>query len=105
MKKTGITGIFIVMLIAVVLIAACTQEQAPGPDTIVIKLQVLWRICHADTRHTGTGGDKGHVDPERLFIGREYHRAIRKEPETPEQFNSIVKVFIDNNFASYEVPV
>ena len=33
MKKTGITGIFIVLLIAVVLIAACTQEQAPGPET------------------------------------------------------------------------
>ena len=37
MKKTGITGIFVVLLIAVVMIAACTQVQEPGPDNIVIK--------------------------------------------------------------------
>jgi hypothetical protein len=37
MKKPEIMGIFVVLLIAVVMIAACTQVQEPDSNNIVIK--------------------------------------------------------------------
>ena len=101
MKKTGITGIFVVLLIAVVLIAACTQEQEPGPDTIVIKYKfyggfvmpthaIQELVVTKDTSTLTVYSSDGNIT-ERF-----------EKNLTPEQFNSIVKVFIDNNFASYE---
>jgi len=100
MKKTNITGIFVVLLIAVVLIAACIQEQEPGPDTIVIKYRfyggfvmpthaIQELVVTKDTSTLTVYSSDGNITER-------FEKAL-----TPEQFNSIVKVFIDNNFASY----
>jgi hypothetical protein len=100
MKKTGIPGIFIVLLIAVVMIAACTQAPEPGPDNIVIKYKsyggfvmptyaiqelVVTKNMSTLTVYSSDGN-----------ITERFEKNL-----TPEQFNSIVKVFTDNNFASY----
>ncbi len=100
MKKTGIPGIFVVLLIALVLIAACTQEQEPGPDTIVIKYKfyggfvmpthaIQELVVTKDTSTLTVYSSDGNITEQ-------FEKNL-----TPEQFNSIVKVFIDNNFASY----
>jgi hypothetical protein len=100
MKKTGIPGIFVFLLIVVVLIVACMQVQEPDSGNIVIKykfyggfvmptyaLQEL--VVTKDTStFTITAADGN--------ITEHFEKNL-----TPEQFNSIVKVFIDNNFASY----
>ena len=100
MKKPGIPGIFILLLIAVVMIAACTQEQEPGPDTIVIKYKsyggfvmptyaIQELVVTKDASTLTVYSSDGNVT-ERF-----------EKNLTPEQFNAIVKVFSDNNFASY----
>ena len=100
MKKTGITGIFVVLLIAVVMIAACTQVQEPGPDNIVIKYKfyggfvmpthaIQELVVTKDTSTLTVYSSDGNITEQ------------FKKNLTSEQFNSIVKVFIDNNFASY----
>ena len=100
MKKTGIPGIFVFLLIAVVMIVACMQAQEPDSGNIVIKykfyggfvmptyaLQEL--VVTKDTStFTITAADGN--------ITEHFEKNLTKE-----QFNSIVKVFIDNNFASY----
>jgi hypothetical protein len=100
MKKTGITGIFVVLLIAVVIIAACTQVQEPASDNFVIKYRFYGGFVmptHAiqdlvvtkDTSTLTVYSSDGNITEQ------------FKKNLTSEQFNSIVKVFIDNNFASY----
>jgi hypothetical protein len=100
MKKTGITGIFVVLLIAVVMIAACTQVQEPASDNIVIKYRfyggfvmpthaIQELVVTKDTSTLTVYSSDGNITEQ------------FKKNLTPEQFNSIVKVFLDNNFASY----
>jgi hypothetical protein len=100
MKKTGIPGIFMVLLITIVLIAACTQVQQPEPGNIVIKYKfyggfvmpthavqelVVTKDMSTLTVYAADGN-----------ITEQFEKNL-----TPEQFNGIVKVFFDNNFASY----
>jgi hypothetical protein len=100
MKKTGITGIFVVLLIAVVMIAACTQVQESASDNIVIKYRfyggfvmpthaIQELVVTKDTSTLTVYSSEGNITEQ------------FKKNLTPEQFNSIVKVFLDNNFASY----
>ncbi len=100
MKKPEIMGIFIVLLIAVVMIAACTQVPEPGPDNIVIKYKsyggfvmptyaIQELVVTKDTSILTVYSADGTIT-ERF-----------EKNLTPEQFNGIVKVFTDNNFASY----
>ena len=100
MKKPEIIGIFAVLLIAVVMIAACTQVQEPDNSNAVINVQILRWIRHADVRHTGTGGNKGHTTLTIIAADGNITERFEKNL-TKEQFNAIVKVFTDNNFASY----
>src|SRR5512139_2099407 len=100
MKKTGIPGMFVVLLIAVVLITACTQVQQPDSGNIVIKYRfyggfvmpthavqelVVTKDLSTLTVYAADGN-----------ITEQFEKNL-----TPEQFNGIVKVFFDNNFASY----
>ena len=97
MKKTGI---FIVLLIAVAMIAACTQVQEPNSENIVIKYKfyggfvmpthaIQELVLTKDTSTLTVYSSDGTIT-ERF-----------EKNLTPEQFISIVKVFTDNNFASY----
>ncbi len=100
MKKTGITGIFVVVLIAVVIIAACTQIQEPNSGNIVIKYRFYGGFVmptHAVQELVVTN------DTSTLTVfSADGNITERFEKNlTKEQFNGIVKVFIANNFASY----
>jgi hypothetical protein len=100
MKKTGITGIFVVVLIAVVMIAACTQIQEPNSGNIVIKYRFYGGFVmptHAIQELVVTN------DTSTLTVySADGNITERFEKNlTKEQFNGIVKVFIDNNFATY----
>jgi hypothetical protein len=100
MKKTGITGIFVVVLIAVVIIAACTQIQEPSSGNIVIKYRFYGGFVmptHAIQELVVTN------DTSTLTVySADGNITERFEKNlTKEQFNGIVKVFIANNFASY----
>jgi hypothetical protein len=100
MKNTEIPGIFVVLLIAVVMIAACTQVQEPDSSNIVIKYKfyggfvmptyaIQELVVTKDTStFTITAADG--------TITERFEKNL-----TPEQFNAIVRVFSDNNFASY----
>jgi len=101
MNKKRTSGIFAVLLVATALTAACTQAPAPGPGNAVITYRLYG----------------GFVMPEyaiqELVVTKDVARftiqssdgniTARSEKNlTPEQYNGIVRVFIDNNFASYD---
>ena len=100
MKKSEIIGIFVVLLIAVVMIAACSQVQEPDSGNAVITYRsyggfvtptyaIQELVVTKDTStFTITAADGN--------ITEKFEKNL-----TREQFNAIVKVFIDNNFASY----
>jgi hypothetical protein len=100
MKKTEIMGIFAVLLIAVALIAACTQVQQPDNANTVITYKFYGGFVmqtHAIqelvvTKDTATWTIKA-ADGN---ITERFEKNLTKE-----QFNAIVKVFTDNNFASF----
>jgi hypothetical protein len=100
MKKTGITGMFMILLIAVVLIAACTQAGEPDSGTIVIKYKLYGGFVmptHAVQELVVTKD----LSTLTVYAADGNITEQFKKNLTPEQFNSIVRVFIDNNFASY----
>ena len=88
------------LLIAVVMIAACTQIQEPNSGNIVIKYRFYGGFVmptHAIQELVVTN------DTSTLTVySADGNITERFEKNlTKEQFNAIVKVFIDNNFASY----
>ncbi len=101
MNKKRTSGIFAVLLVATALTAACTQAPAPGPGNAVITYRLYG----------------GFVMPEyaiqELVVTKDVARftiqsfdgniTARSEKNlTPEQYNGIVRVFTDNNFASFD---
>ena len=100
MKKTEIMGIFAVLLIAVAMIAACMQVQEPDTSNIVITYKFYGGFVMPTyaiqelvvTKDTATWTIKA-ADGN---ITERFEKNLTKE-----QFNDIVRVFIDNNFASY----
>ncbi len=100
MKKNAILGIFL-LLFATALFAACTQAPGPvqAPDTVITykfyggftlqthAIQELV-VTHDKAVFTIMSGD-GNVT-------QKYEKALTKD-----QFDSIVKVFADNNFDSF----
>jgi hypothetical protein len=100
MKNTELLGIFAILLIAGAMIAACMQVQEPDTSKAVITyrfyggfvmpsyaLQEL--VVTKDSATWTIMGSDGTIT-ERF-----------KKNITKEQFDGIVKVFADNNFASY----
>ena len=100
MKNTEILGIFTVMLIAVAMIAACTQVQQPDYSNAVITYKFYGGFIMPTyaiqelvvTKDTATWTIKA-ADGN---ITERFEKNLTKE-----QFNAIVKVFTDNNFTSY----
>ncbi|MDD1700855.1 MAG: hypothetical protein LUQ04_08700 [Methanoregula sp.] len=100
MKKTEIMGIFALLLITAAMIAACMQVQEPDSGNAVITYRFYGGFViqtHAIQELVVT------KDNATLTItaadGNITERFEKKL--TKEQFNAIVKVFSDNNFASY----
>ena len=100
MKNTEILGIFALLLIAVVMIAACTQVQEPDSSNIVIKYKFYGGFVMPTyaiqelvvTRDTSTFT----ITAADGNITERFEKNL-----TLEQFNAIVRVFSDNNFHSY----
>ena len=100
MNKTEITGIFAALLIAVAMIAACMQVQEPDNSNAVITYKFYGGFVMPEyaiqelvvTKDTATWTIKA-ADGN---ITERFEKNLKKE-----QFNSIVKVFMDNNFASF----
>jgi hypothetical protein len=100
MKKTGITGIFVVLLIAVVMIAACTQVQETDSGNAVITYRsyggfVMPTYAIQELVVTKDNATMTIIAADGNITKR-YQKNLAKE-----QYNGIVKVFSDNNFASY----
>jgi hypothetical protein len=100
MNKTEIIGIFTVLLIAVAMIAACMQVQEPDNSNAVITYKFYggfvmpaYAIQELEvTKDSATWTIKA-ADGN---ITERFEKNLTKE-----QFNAILKVFTDNNFASF----
>ena len=100
MKETRILVVFIVLLIAVAMIAACMQAQEPDSANAMITYRfyggfvmpsyaIQELVVTQDFATWTITGRDGNIT-ERF-----------KKNLTKEQFDGIVKVFVDNNFASF----
>jgi len=100
MKKPEIIGMFALLLIAVVMIAACTQVQQPDSGNIVIK----FRFYGGFVMQTYAIQELVVTKDKSTFTITAADGNITERFEknlTKEQYNGIVKVFSDNNFASF----
>jgi hypothetical protein len=100
MKNTELLGIFAILLIAGAMIAACMQVQEPDTSKAVITYRfyggfvmptyaIQELVVTKDSATWTITGSDGNIT-ERF-----------KKNMTKEQFDGIVKVFVENNFASY----
>ena len=100
MKKPETLGIFVVLLIAVVLIAACTQEQEPSPDNIVIKYKFYGGFVAPAYAVQELIVTKDNATFTVIAADGNITERFEKNL-TNEQYNAIIRVFTDNNFTSY----
>jgi hypothetical protein len=100
MKKPEITGIFALLLITAAMTAACTQVQEPDSGNAVITYKFYGGFViqtHALQELVVTK-DKATL----TITAADGNITERFEKNlTRERYNAIVKVFFDNNFASY----
>ena len=100
MKKTKIIGIFALLLITAAMIAACTQVQEPDSGNAVI----TYRFYGGFVMPAYAVQELVVTKDNATFTVMAADGTITERFEknlTREQFNAIVKVFLDNNFASY----
>ena len=100
MKKTEIMGIFALLLIAAAMIAACTQVQQPDTSNAVITYKFYGGFVMPTyaIQELVVTKDKATL----TIMAADGNITERFEKNlTREQYNAIVKVFFDNNFASY----
>lgn len=101
MKKITIMGLFALLLITSAMIAACTQVQEPDNSNAVITYKfyggfvapayaVQELVVTKDTSTFTIMAADGNITEK-------FEKNLTKE-----QYDAIVKVFVDNNFASYE---
>ena len=99
MKKTELAGIFALLVITAA-IAACVQTQEPDYSGAVIKYKFYGGFViqtHAIQELVVTQDNATlTITSADGNITERFEKALTKE-----QFNAIVKVFIDNNFDSY----
>ena len=92
MKKPEILGIFAVLLIAMAMIAACTQVQEPSPDNIVI----TYKFYGGFVTPTYAVQELVVTKDKATFTITAADGNITERFEknlTKEQYNAIVKVF------------
>jgi len=97
--KTEIMGIFAVLLIAVAMIAACTQVSEPDNSNAVITYKfyggfVMQTYATQELVVTKDTATWSIMAADGNLTGR-FEKNL-----TREQYDAIVKVFTDNNFAS-----
>ncbi len=100
MNALRIAGIFAALLIATALIAACTQTPAPGTGTAVITYKLYGGFVMPEYAIQELVVTKDAA----TFTIQSFDGNITARSEknlTPEQYNGIVRVFTDNNFASF----
>jgi hypothetical protein len=100
MKKTEIMGIFAVLLITVAMIAACMQVQEPDSGNAVI----TYRFYGGFVMPTYTIQELVVTKDKLTFTITAADGNITERFEknlTKEQYNAIIRVFADNNFASF----
>ena len=100
MKKTVIMGIFALLLITAAMIAACMQVEEPDSGDAVITYRFYGGFVmqtHAIQELVVTKDNATlTITAADGTITERFEKNV-----TREQFNAIVKVFFDNNFASY----
>jgi opacity protein-like surface antigen len=100
MKKTEILGIFAALLIAVAMIAACMQAQEPDNSKAVITYKFYGGFVMPSYAIQELVVTKDYATW--TITGRDGNITERFQKNlTNEQFDGIVKVFADNNFASF----
>jgi len=100
MKKSEIIGMFALLLIAVVMIAACMQVQEPDSGNAVITYRsysgfVMPTYAIQELVVTKDNSTMTIIAADGNITKR-YQKNLTKD-----QYNGIVRVFSDNNFASY----
>jgi hypothetical protein len=100
MRETRIMLIFVVLLIAGAMIAACTQVREPGSGDALI----TYKFYGGFVMQTHALQELVVTKDKATFTVTAADGNITERFEknlTKEQYNGIVKVFFDNNFASY----
>jgi len=100
MKKTEIIGLLALLLIAVVMIAACMQVQEPDSGNAVITYRSYGGFVMPTYAIQELVVTKDNATMTIIAADGNITKRYQKNL-TREQFNAIVKVFSDNNFASY----
>jgi hypothetical protein len=100
MKKTEMIGIFALLLVAAAMIAACMQVQEPDNSNAVI----TYKFYGGFVMPTYAVQELVVTKDKATFTVISFDGNITERFEknlTREQYDAIVKVFFDNNFASY----
>jgi hypothetical protein len=100
MKKIKITGLFAALLIAVAMIAACTQVQPPDNSNAVITYKFYGGFVAPAYAVQELVVTKDRATFTVLAADGNVTEKFEKNL-TRDQFDAIVKVFTDNNFASF----
>jgi len=100
MKKSEIIGMFALLLIAVAMIAACMQVQEPDSGNIVIKYRSYGGFVMPTYAIQELVVTKDNATMTIIAADGNITKRYQKNL-TKEQYNAIVRVFSDNNFASY----
>jgi len=100
MKKSEIIGIFVVLLIAVVMIAACSQVQEPDSGNAVITYRSYGGFVMPTYAIQELVVTKDNATMSIIAADGNITKRYQKNL-TKEQYNAIVRVFSDNNFASF----
>jgi hypothetical protein len=100
MKKSEIIGIFVVLLIGVVMIAACMQVQEPDSGNAVITYRSYGGFVMPTYAIQELVVTKDNATMTIIASDGNITKRYQKNL-TKEEYNGIVKVFSDNNFASF----
>jgi hypothetical protein len=98
MKKTKIMGLFVLLLIASAMIAACTQVQEPDNSNAVITYKFYGGFVMPAYAIQELVVTKGKATFTIMAADGNITEKFEKNL-TKEQYDAIVKVFVDNNFA------
>jgi Domain of unknown function (DUF4352) len=100
MKKTKITGIFAVLLITAAMIAACTNMQEPDNTNAVITYKFYGGFIMPAYTVQELVVTKDNATFTVMAADGNITERFEKNL-TREQYNAIITVFTDNNFASF----
>jgi len=100
MKRPELVGIFALLVLSAAMIAACTQVQQPDTSNAVITYKFYGGFVAPAYAIQELVVTKDNATLTISAADGNITQRFRKNLTT-EQFNAIVKVFSDNNFASF----